>query len=353
MTQKFDRSRFKPTSLTTLKEKEEEVKEATGVGDYSSKRPGFLEVSAGSNKFRLYPGVDGDPFVVAKTICWLEILQETEEKDGKKKKEKKRVPVFNSKVHGGFKKDIVEEYVNTLKQYAEENIKDDDERKEYLEPLENWKTGLKYKTTWICYAEHIKGETSKFGRLELKPAVMKALNALASASDDPEDVIEVDPFTDPDEGRSIFITYDPDAKSNSDYYKVSIDLKRIRVLDDEKLAQLAEADKLTDIYENCFTKEDFQKQLDGIRNFDTENDFGIFELESFLDVVDEIKKQASKLSSKEDKKAEKTEKTESETEAPFKDDESEKVERAEVDKIEQPKRTSRLAALRERASQED
>lgn len=301
----IDRSKLKGTNLKTLKDQDKETYVKTSGRD---SRPGFVNLDEGQNKLRIYPAhPDCESFIYPKVIHW--IPQEMDEYDGNEKtgnKEIKDRPIFNSKVHGGTEKDIVDEYVLFVKKMMAAEVENANELEEILKPLypkKDGKGGLMSSTKWICYVDkYLKSGAKEFGRIELTGGVKNKLNELAAKFESAEDASGSEPFTDCDEGIAVIITYDPDAKDktgNKDFKKFyTVDLeetvgkfKTERVptpLTDIDLEAFLAQESLEKIYKNSYKRSDFTKALMGLEIFDKKNGYSAFQHDEWADVVAEI-----------------------------------------------------------------
>ena len=303
----FDRSAYQATKVNTLKSQDEEIKELTGYSNDG--RVGFLKLKEGKNKLRIYPGhPDTSSFCYARTVHFLEL--EKTDKDGNAVKNDNgqvqfgRRPVFNAKVHGEFPKgtvpvDIIDEYVQRVYKKAHAEIQDDEQRKKYLSTMTYWKTGITGKTKWIVYGALYNDQgVPEFGRVELPTTVKDKLNEI-SANQDGDGILEVDPFTDPDEGRIVFITYDPKEKDAKKKYSASIDFKKPTALTDDELQKHFELDSLESLLKKSYKHKDFMNALDGLKRFDSQSEnalralgfdsgYQIFADDDFLDICEKV-----------------------------------------------------------------
>lgn len=291
----LDRSLLKGTSVSVLKDQEQEHKKLLGQSD----RPGFLEMSRGRNKFRILPRhPETQSWIYPKAVHW--IPTEIKDENGKVT-EIKNLPVFNSKVHGGTKTDIIEEYIELVKK----TLKDEapDKVTERLNPILDWKKGMIINSNWVCYAKKIGPDgTGPIGRLELTSGTKEKLNALA-AVENPNEPIVTDPFTDADDGVCVLIDYDPekkDAKGQKDmknFYIVSLDRQKVdkfttqlipTPLTDQDVEEFFKLETLEKLYKNVYTKKDFQRAVTGLQIVDEREKYGVFQSSEFLELVDSM-----------------------------------------------------------------
>jgi len=274
------REQFKATPLKSLKERisnDDSIIGANGNGDY-------LNLVDGKQlKIRIFPAhPGGEDFYFPKKSYWL-----TVEKSGG---EMGRTTVLDSKVHGNTEMDIVEEYTKMAKKL----IGNDAEK---LEALVGGGKGMNENLspsfTWLCYAGIIDGDEKIKPELwEMKKAVRNALNKLALSEDD-DDAITTDPFTDPDDGVPILVKYNknPNRKKGEDYYEVSLPKKmNPRPLTDEELEDFLKLKPLAEIIHG-YDIQMFERALEGLQNFDEKYEIGLFENDEWLEHLEVIKAQ--------------------------------------------------------------
>jgi len=288
-----DRSQLKGTPVSVLKNQEAEHRKLIGQND----RPGFLTMSHGRNKFRIFPKhPDTQSWIYPKAVHW--VPAEIKDDNGKVI-EIKNLPVFNSRVHGGTKNDIIEEYIEMVKK----TLKDEapDKVTERLAPILDWRKGMVINSNWVCYAKKLEAdETGLIGRLELTSGTKEKLNALA-AVESPNEPIVTDPFTDADDGVCILVDYDPekkDAKGQKDmknFYIVSLDRQKVdkfttqlipTPLTDQDVEEFFKLEPLEKLYKNVYTKKDFQRAVTGLQIVDEREKYGVFQSSEFLELVD-------------------------------------------------------------------
>lgn len=354
------RSQFKATSVVSLKKKKEEDDKLVGV---KTNNTDFIEITGDgkSNKIRLAPKFqEEESFYHLRVVTWVKI----EKKDGT---DMIRVPVLNAGVHGNGAIDIIESYIKFVISRLNAN-KEDDKKK--IDLINDWKNGLKKTTSHWAYGwKIVKDEAPKFGILDMNYTVREGINTLAIIEDDDE-AIDIDPFTDPDSGIPILITYNKDEKDNKKKYKIQLS-KSAYALTDEMLEELASKKPLTSVLKGVYGLKDFEIGLEGIRNFDYENEIELFDEDDFQEEILKIRsqfvrdeeEQAPKKSSK--KVVEEDDEDEEEEEAPKKqtpkkqvpvqaaveDDEDEEESEEEEEKTKAPKELSakeKLAMLKEK-----
>lgn len=282
------RSQLKATSIKRLQKQIDE--DNAMVGAQSSTE--YLNLEDGKTvKIRIFPGHPGvQDFYVAKKCYWLSFVGD----DG----ETHRGTVLDSKVHGGTKFDVVEEYVK----WAKKKIGGDADKLEALVGNGPKSNSLNPQYSWLCYADKINGDDQLRAKIwEFKKMVRDAMNKLAF-SEDEDEVIEVDPFTDPDEGLPIMVTYrkNPNKKKGENFYEVAFPKKvSARPLTDEEIEYFMTLKPLNEILSKYGMK-DFERALEGLQNFDEENEIGLFDDDDWIEHLEEIKAQYDSDDSEED-----------------------------------------------------
>ena len=284
------RSQLKATSIKRLQKQIDE--DNAMVGAQSSAE--YLNLEDGKTiKIRIFPCHPGqEDFYVARKCYWMSFVGD----DG----EQHRGTVLDSRVHGGTKYDVVEEYVK----YAKKKVGNDADKLEALTGSGLKSNSLNPQYSWLCYADKINGDDQLRAKLwEFKKMVRDAINELAF-SEDEDEVIEVDPFTDPDEGLPIMVTYrkNPNKKKGENFYEVSFPKKvSARPLTDEEIEYFMTLKPLSEVI-NRYGMRDFERALEGLQNFDTENEIDLFEDEDWLEHLEEIKAQYDAEEDSEDSK---------------------------------------------------
>ena len=284
------RSQLKATSIKRLQKQIDE--DNAMVGAQSSAE--YLNLEDGKTiKIRIFPCHPGqEDFYVARKCYWMSFVGD----DG----EQHRGTVLDSRVHGGTKYDVVEEYVK----YAKKKVGNDADKLEALTGSGPKSNSLNPQYSWLCYADKINGDDQLRAKLwEFKKMVRDAINKLAF-SEDEDEVIEVDPFTDPDEGLPIMVTYrkNPNKKKGENFYEVAFPKKvSARPLTDEEIEYFMTLKPLSGVI-NRYGMRDFERALEGLQNFDTENEIDLFEDEDWLEHLEEIKAQYDAEEDSEDSK---------------------------------------------------
>lgn len=283
------RKQLKATPVSAIKKQEKEVNNTKYQND--REKDNWLKIENGSNKIRIFPAhKESTTFYYPFSKWWL-LREITKEVDGEEVVKIEKRPVWNAKIHGGSKKDIVEEFVKFTKNILREEITDDAEYKIAEEKLTHWKTGLTCKHDWVCYANKYNGTSKDFGLLTFSNAVRNKINELAISDDSADNIISTDPFTDPDEGKAIVITYNEKETIPSNKYKATIEFRGNYSLEDKEIEDFMKLESLAKKFTNVYKKRDFDLALQGLQLFDSENGYGIFELPEWLSIVEELQKE--------------------------------------------------------------
>jgi len=280
------RGQFKPTPIKKLKKQVDEENSMIGATNNE-----YLSLEDGKSiKIRIFPPHPGlEEFYVPKKSYWLSVAK----KDG----DLGRTTVLDSKVHGGTKMDIVDEYVKMAKKIW---AKDSDK----LNAISGDKDSLNPSYTWMAYASKVVTDEELHPMLwEFKKMVRDALNKL-SFSEDEGEAIETDPFTDLDEGLPVLVKYmkSPNKKKGENYYEVSFPKKATAVpISDEVLESFISLKPLNEVLPKYGIR-DFDRALEGLQNFDDSNELGLFDNEDWIEKVEEVKSQYDAAEEEEDSK---------------------------------------------------
>ena len=278
------REKFKATKIKDLKKAVDKDDAMVGVSNND-----YLNLEDGKTlKIRIFPAHPGhEQFYVPKKCYWLSFPAE----DGG---DNKRGTVLDSIVHGGTKMDLVQEYVK----YAKKKYGDDDDKMETLTGTGMNSNALNPQYSWLCYASIVTPDEELHPRVwEFKKMVRDALNKLAFDEDNDEP-IEVDPFTDPDDGLVLAVKYlkKPKKKKGENYYEV--DFAKTgkkkeaysRAITDEELEAFSRLKPLNEVVPR-YTKKEFDRALEGLQCWDEEFDFNLFDDDEWLEIVEAVKEQ--------------------------------------------------------------
>ena len=278
------REKFKATKIKDLKKAVDKDDAMVGVSNND-----YLNLEDGKTlKIRIFPAHPGhEQFYVPKKCYWLSFPAE----EGG---DNKRGTVLDSIVLGGTKMDLVQEYVK----YAKKKYGDDDDKMETLTGTGMNSNALNPQYSWLCYASIVTPDEELHPKVwEFKKMVRDALNKLAFDEDNDEP-IEVDPFTDPDDGLVLAVKYlkKPNKKKGENYYEV--DFAKTgkkkeaysRAITDEELEAFSRLKPLNEVVPR-YTKKEFDRALEGLQCWDEEFDFNLFDDDEWLEIVEAVKEQ--------------------------------------------------------------
>lgn len=290
----IDRSKYKATLINNL--------EKVSNTNVDKSRPNYLKIEPGFNKFRIFPvhpESRGKSFAEKIETYFLDVEQDeylNDEKTGKRIIKRKRV--FNATVHSDtLTKDPVEEYKKFAEKIIIENSLNEEEKIKKLENLLKYPNGLNSQRTCYVYASKIEdGKMGDVGLLELKASMMYRINELSAMENSENNPIGLDPFTDPDSGLPVLITYN---KGNKDPKKIySLDIlkefdKSSKMLkeypiSEDKLKDFSEKKDLYSMFRGVYKRRDFEFAINGLENYDKKYNLGVFQYDEFLDILDEI-----------------------------------------------------------------
>jgi len=317
----FDRSKFKGAKLSANKEVQKQAAEVSKTN--TDGRASFFSVEEGKNVFRImppHPNCEIGAAYMPKRTAMLE-CEVDKYKDGEPTgdKEVKRKAIFIATQHGGLSKDPIELYIDYVYKRANDEFSDKEDRRKFMNPVtgyrsaKGWVWGIKPSTTFVAYAL----KEGQLGRLEMYESWIKQMDKIAM-QEEADEVISVDPFSNPDEGYPLVITkehkLDKDGKPTTSWeYTLSKDIpsearrenwdqffERVKITD-EQLEKLMEQKPLSDYYGNkVYTQRDFDFALDGLKRFDDANKYQIFDNEEFLDEIEALSKEVPEDKPKDD-----------------------------------------------------
>lgn len=312
MSTPFDRSKFKGAKLSANKDSQKSAQENNKSFGNDGGRVGFLSIDEGKNVFRILPPHPEDtigaaylPKRVSSLQCEVPVYKDGEDTG---KTEVKSKNIFIATQHGGLPKDPIELYIDYIRKRANDEFQDKDDRAKFLNPITGWRGpkgdwnwGISPKTTFVAYAIKEK----KMGRLELYESMIKDMNK-AAVTEEAEDVIDVDPFSDPNEGCELIITkqkqHDKQGKEINkwEFPVTKGEPSRVKreswddyfertMVTDEQLIELVKQEPLSKIMgNNVYTSRDFDFAIDGLRRLDDLHKYNIFENSEFLEELEAI-----------------------------------------------------------------
>lgn len=309
------RNQFMPTPIATQQSQDEVAKQH--LYGNSNGYTDILKIESGINIFRLYPAhpdTDGSYSQILKQV-YLPIMKEDRGPDKKVMIDPKTghpimkegmKSVFDSRLHARTQKDLVDEYCKFAAVMAKELFPgDDNKQKQYLMPItgspfqpggkQEFK-GIQYQVSYIAYAEKIlPGDKREFGRLQYKNAVRKRFLDL-SFIESTSSPLGYDPFSGPDDGRAVCVTFDR-SQLPADMYKVDFYAPMIPgtngqiqlfPISDESLEAFMKLKSLHELYVGSYKRSDFEIALDGLSYFDNKYGYKIFEEPAFMTIVEEL-----------------------------------------------------------------
>lgn len=308
----FDRSKYKPTPMAALKAQDDQHESIRPSG---GNKNNYLDIKNGDNKFRIFmrhPDGGGKTYSEAKTITFLPVTTKSKDDKGnviEGKTEIKRRPIFNSKVHGDLKIDLVEEYLKIAKERGLSDFSEDKAKQDAIWAyITNGMSGIRPSDTWMVYACRWEADHwGPIGLLELKKTMKTQLKekAIEYIGDD-DDLVSPDPFTDPDEGIAIIINKSGEKIDTE--YKVRMEQKQGKYiqspLTDDQLEAFTKLEPLFKMYNKVFKFSDLELQIEGLKNYEDElskkkiktksgdefscKGFSVFQYDSFQDVIDQL-----------------------------------------------------------------
>ena len=270
------RKEFEATAVTELKKivkkDDQDMPSKGGKTDFHS-------IEDGLNKFRFYPKHKGEKnFYFKMGRHWMTIELESGETG--------RRTILNAKVHAGWKKDPIDEYIAFTQKNLNQSDADDANK---IKKMLSWQDGIGMQTTWIAYADKLSGSDQGFGITEFKKLVRDAINN-ESIIEDEDEAISVDPYTDIDDGKPALITYNSKAKKAADYYKVQLSKKSVP-LTDAQLEAFKNVTPLSQLDMLKYTPAEFDRALSGIQIFDADNEIDLFDSDEFQEIIEACRAQ--------------------------------------------------------------
>lgn len=310
----IDRTRFAGAKLSANKDVQKQAAANNKSFSNGEGRVGFHTIEEGKNVFRIMPPHPDDtvgaaylPKRTSMLKCEVSVYKDGEKTD---ETEVRLKNIFIATQHGGLQKDPIELYIEYVRKRANDEFQDKADRQKFLNPITGWKDkkgvwnwGINPKTSFVAYA--IKNKELK--RLELYESMVKDMDKCA-ISEEPEDVMGVDPFSDPNEGCELIITKQkavdkqgketgkweyPIAKGEPSRAKRESwdDYFERTMITDEQLEELLKQEPLSKMIGNdVYTKRDWDLAMDGLRRFDEENRYQIFDNDEFLEEISELEK---------------------------------------------------------------
>ena len=283
---KYDRSKFKAKRMSSVKERQAEIDSKSNFGNRVDVLK--LKTDGSMNKLRIAPAHPKEENGVEtfwnypSHKSFLPLPKKDEDGNIIKENGVPKLgsrPIFSAIHHcEGMSSDPVSIYIDFIRNQAYNEIfpNDKDKAKKFLNPIYGWRAGNKYNgginpSLKIMVYGWLNG---KFGRIELSKSVADKINDKAMGFDPDAGALATDPFTDPDTGVGLLITFDKDEKNPSNKYKVEVDMNQVRnpiPLTDEQLDELGDQKPLHDLYHNVYSSKEFELQLQGLQNFEEQS----------------------------------------------------------------------------------
>lgn len=299
---KFDRSKFKKTDLSQIKETVESAEKTMYQRNKGFAQ--FAPIQEGKNVFRVLPSGDGLSAYAALKVSKLQVEVDVyDDKGNITGKEVKAKNVFCADVHGkGLLKgkDPIVTYCNYVFKKAEEEYQDSREKEKFLAPVTGYRNkkgefiwGINPTLSYICY---VLTDDNHIARLQLRSQWMKRIQEISVEMSE-DDTVSLDVFSGPDDGYPLCISMVRNDKKKFDY-SVSAGLPsrnqswdeffEENAVSDETLQSLEELPSLTELYVESYKKKDFEMALDGLERLDKSVGYDIFQNEEFLNEIEEM-----------------------------------------------------------------
>lgn len=305
----FDRSKFQAPKLEVNRRASEEVDKTMKVNN--STRGDYLTIEEGINLFRLFPPHNlNEPSFQPKVVYWLECRVPKVDSNGdtiEGQHEWKRRPIFDSRVHGDTKKDIVDEYIKFTRDQIFANYETETAKK-MMAAINGWRgrdgkwnPGILPSTSFVAYAT--KGDISiaNLGRLELYQADKEQLEKL-NIDDVSGEVLSTDIWSGPDDGLQFTLTLKKDDKGrwirliakkqfspkSKDVAKEWDSFVQSQVIPDDVLEHWSKMEPLSSQFKGVYRRGDFERALEGLQKFDEEKGLNTFQNDEFLKIVAEL-----------------------------------------------------------------
>lgn len=307
----IDRNKFKGTKTSVVKA---QIKEGDALSPYKGSTD-FHKIEEGVNVHRIAPAHDSkhSAYELRRTST-LKVDMPVLDDDGKETSEKKEKlkPIFIATTHGGLSADPIELYIQAVRQKVADENSNKDEVKKILGSVTGyrnrdgkWIWGILPNIGYICYSWKNIGDKKILGRFELNQTVTRKMDEL-NISEETNKPMEVDIFSDPNEGSSVIITYDKSKKGGDKYavkvkapprgrgvdYQEFLESERVT---DAQLEELDKKDPLYDMYNNVYKKRDWDLAIAGLTKFDKVHGFNVFDNEEFVDELNKLEEELMEL----------------------------------------------------------
>lgn len=321
---KFNRGLYaKGTNMTSIEEIQKDAAKHDKKFYDDNGRVGYHSIEEGRNIFRVAVAHDpGDSPYVPIRFSNMEVEVDEYDSEGNKTGQKvwKRRKCFIATQHGPrdeagaslLNSDVIETYIDCVTNKAKLQFSSEKEREQYLNPIHGYwhdgkfQWGIRPETKNICYAWDDKKELKQLELNKKWYSDMQSLIIGASANAP----VAVDIFSHVDNGSPLVIEKNvikEAGKRNKTEYKVTKQdpdmhkreswddfFKRTRITD-KQLEELLEKKSLKELYVQNYTREEFERIVQGLRRFDAHWKFNMFMDQDFLQRFDEIEAEVMRV----------------------------------------------------------
>lgn len=308
----FDRTRFSAPKLETNRKVSESVNKTMKVGD--SNRGDYHKIDEGMNVFRLFPPHnDNEPTFQPKVVYWIECKVAKTDSEGKAIKDSfewVRRPIFDSRIHGGTEKDIIDEYIKFTKNAVFGSTDKTEDAKKMVAPINGWKdksgkwnAGILPSTSFVAYATKGEIKIANIGRLELFQRDKDELEKL-NVDDTTGEVLSTDIWSGPDDGVQFTLNRVKDDKGKwvnviarkqftpkgkgADVAKEWEEFVNSQIIPDDVLEHWSKMEPLSTQFKNAYKRADFLRAVEALQKFDKDNGYHTFDNDEFLAILQEV-----------------------------------------------------------------
>jgi len=306
----FDRTQFSAPKLDVNKKVSNDVTKT--MRNNESNRGDYHSIDEGVNIFRLFPPHNPDePTFQPKVVYWLECRVPKVDSEGKPidgEFEWKRRPIFDSRIHGGTQKDIVDEYIKFTRNTIFTNNLPDEAKKLVAaingrrDKAGKWNPGILPSTSFVAYATKGDITIQNIGRLELYQSDKDELEKL-NVDEKSGEIISTDIWSGPDDGIQFVLTRKKNDKGRwentiqkrqftpENKKDIAAEYERFvqsQIIPDEVLEHWSKMEPLTTQFKNAYKRTDYERAVEALQKFDTEHSFHTFDNDEFLQILQEI-----------------------------------------------------------------
>ena len=153
-------------------------------------------------------------------------------------------------------------------------------------------------TSYVCHMINLDSQDKDVQRFEIWESHMNEIEKLYAAFDSEDEPLTIDPFSHESEGVPLVFdkyrdergktAYSISDKKNLSRSATYMDFVKQFAVTPEQMDTLNQAESLTDIYTNVYTKRDFGLAMAGLQVFDEKHGLNLFENDNFLEIVETI-----------------------------------------------------------------